>query len=98
MCVGCAGHRRCRSTKPFPRLYDDASLYMTLVVPAYNEEERLPAMLDEMLRYLKHRASENRCATPGASFTPPRASASPPPLAVLPRRGQSVHVGDHRGG
>lgn len=44
---------------PFPRLYDDAQRYVTLVVPAYNEEERLPAMLDEMLTYLKARQSEN---------------------------------------
>lgn len=59
------------STKPFPRLYDDASLYLTLVVPAYNEEERLPAMLDEMLRYLKQRTADNRYCTPACRSSQP---------------------------
>lgn len=29
------------------------SLYLSIVVPAYNEEERLPIMIEETLKYLK---------------------------------------------
>ncbi|XP_015593192.1 dolichyl-phosphate beta-glucosyltransferase [Cephus cinctus] len=40
--------------EPFPSLYDDWSINLSVVVPAYNEEERLPPMLDECLEYLEH--------------------------------------------
>ncbi|KAK6167057.1 hypothetical protein SNE40_021165 [Patella caerulea] len=42
------------STK-FPSLKDESSLDLTIVVPAYNEEKRLPVMLDEALEYLENR-------------------------------------------
>lgn len=45
-----------RSRVPFPRIQSAPTKYMSLIVPAYNEEERLPAMLDEMLRFLKAEA------------------------------------------
>jgi dolichyl-phosphate beta-glucosyltransferase len=44
-------------------VFSDPSVYVTLVVPAYNEEIRLPPMLDVTIRYLESRASAN------ASFT-----------------------------
>lgn len=34
------------------------SLYLSVIVPAYNEEQRLPVMLDEALDYLDTRAKE----------------------------------------
>ena len=34
---------------PFGSLLDPATLTLSVVVPAYNEEQRLPAMLDDML-------------------------------------------------
>lgn len=37
----------------FPSLYDDWSVNLSIIVPAYNEEERLPPMLDECLDYLE---------------------------------------------
>ncbi|XP_018018372.1 dolichyl-phosphate beta-glucosyltransferase [Hyalella azteca] len=41
---------------PFPSLVkDDPSLTLSVVVPAYNEELRLPEMLDECLEYLTER-------------------------------------------
>lgn len=39
----------------FPSLKDDWSLHISVIVPAYNEEERLPPMLDECLEYLENR-------------------------------------------
>jgi dolichyl-phosphate beta-glucosyltransferase len=41
------------AVEPFPSLFADSSRTVTLVVPAYNEQERLPAMMDEMLAHLK---------------------------------------------
>ena len=34
--------------------------YLTLVVPAYNEEERLPIMLKESMQYLVGREQSDR--------------------------------------
>eukprot|EP00761_Pharyngomonas_kirbyi_P011891 gb/GECH01011917.1/.p1 GENE.gb/GECH01011917.1/~~gb/GECH01011917.1/.p1 ORF type:complete len:327 (+),score=55.08 gb/GECH01011917.1/:1-981(+) len=36
-------------------LDDPSSLYLSLIIPAFNEEERLPVMLDETLAYLQER-------------------------------------------
>lgn len=42
--------------QPFPSLLTDPpSITLSVVVPAYNEEERLPTMLDECLEYLEDR-------------------------------------------
>ncbi|XP_067949300.1 dolichyl-phosphate beta-glucosyltransferase-like [Watersipora subatra] len=38
---------------PFCSVFDSPSLDLSIVVPAYNESERLPAMLDEALEYLE---------------------------------------------
>lgn len=48
---------------PFPSLTDPPSVDLSVIVPAYNEEERLPAMLNEALEYLEDR----KCSSP--SFT-----------------------------
>lgn len=45
---------------PFPSIFDLPEVYVSLVVPAYNEEHRLPAMLDDTLRYLHAREDKNR--------------------------------------
>jgi len=48
----------------FPSLLrDEASLYLSVIVPAFNEENRLPKMLNESIDYL-----ENRCLNK-SSFT-----------------------------
>ncbi|KAH0795111.1 glycosyl transferase [Histomonas meleagridis] len=44
---------------PFPTVFEDPEVYVSFVVPAYNEEKRLPSMLDETIEYLKNRASES---------------------------------------
>lgn len=49
---------------PFPSLFAPSSIDLTVVVPAYNESARLPAMLDEMLGFLTARSKES----PGFSF------------------------------
>jgi len=41
----------------FPSLSSAASINLSVIVPAYNEEERLPKMLDECLEFLESRAS-----------------------------------------
>jgi dolichyl-phosphate beta-glucosyltransferase len=47
-------------SKPFPPPSAAPAVYLSLVVPAYNEEKRMPAMLDETLLYLKKRSSEDK--------------------------------------
>lgn len=49
---------------PFPSIYAAPSIDLSIIVPAYNEQERLPAMLNETLDYLTARA----VAAPGFSF------------------------------
>lgn len=39
--------------KVFPKLKDSASIALSIIIPAYNEELRLPLMLDEALEHLK---------------------------------------------
>ncbi|KDR19680.1 dolichyl-phosphate beta-glucosyltransferase [Zootermopsis nevadensis] len=42
-------------TSEFPSLSEPWSIHLSVVVPAYNEEVRLPPMLDECLEYLESR-------------------------------------------
>lgn len=48
---------------PFPSVFDVSNVYMTLVVPAYNEERRLPGMLDVTLEYLRSRETRDNSFT-----------------------------------
>eukprot|EP01137_Pigoraptor_chileana_P023065 Opistho-2@88772 len=41
----------------FPSLFEDPTVDLSLVVPAYNEQERLPVMLDETIEYLERRST-----------------------------------------
>ncbi|XP_041358699.1 dolichyl-phosphate beta-glucosyltransferase-like isoform X2 [Gigantopelta aegis] len=45
---------------PFPTIHDPASVDLSVIVPSYNEEDRLPAMLDEALDYLEKRQQKHR--------------------------------------
>ncbi|CAG9792194.1 unnamed protein product [Diatraea saccharalis] len=40
----------------FPSIDDPQSINLSIIVPAYNEEERLPAMLDESIQFLENRS------------------------------------------
>ncbi|RVE52274.1 hypothetical protein evm_003064 [Chilo suppressalis] len=42
----------------FPSIDDPQSINLSIVVPAYNEEERLPAMLNEALQFLDNRLQQ----------------------------------------
>jgi dolichyl-phosphate beta-glucosyltransferase len=39
----------------FPSVFDDPEVYVSFVIPAYNEEKRLPPMLNATIEYLKAR-------------------------------------------
>ncbi|XP_065202568.1 dolichyl-phosphate beta-glucosyltransferase [Planococcus citri] len=43
----------------FPSIEDDWKIHLSVVVPAYNEEKRLPPMLDECLSFLNQRQKDN---------------------------------------
>lgn len=52
--VRCAGAR-----KRFPTIDDPPEIDLSIIVPAYNEEDRLSLMMDEALEYLTNRHKEN---------------------------------------
>ncbi|KAK1312452.1 hypothetical protein QJS10_CPA07g00202 [Acorus calamus] len=45
---------------PYPSIYDPVEKYMSLIIPAYNEEHRLPGALDETMNYLQKRAARDK--------------------------------------
>ncbi|KAM8717165.1 hypothetical protein ACLKA7_003949 [Drosophila subpalustris] len=45
-------------TVEFPSLDDSPTLELSVIVPAYNEEKRLPAMLDECMAFLEEKSSK----------------------------------------
>ncbi|XP_075081720.1 uncharacterized protein LOC107775648 isoform X1 [Nicotiana tabacum] len=48
---------------PCPHIFDPAEKYISLIIPAYNEEHRLPGALDETLNYLQQRAAKDNTFT-----------------------------------
>lgn len=45
--------------KLFPSIIDEPTLSLSVIVPAYNEESRLPIMLDECMQYLECRYKDH---------------------------------------
>ncbi|XP_010554606.1 PREDICTED: dolichyl-phosphate beta-glucosyltransferase [Tarenaya hassleriana] len=45
---------------PCPHISDPAEKYLSLIVPAFNEEQRLPAALEETMNYLQDRAARDK--------------------------------------
>ncbi|KAL5991945.1 hypothetical protein ACLOJK_012857 [Asimina triloba] len=45
---------------PCPSVFDPAEKYLSLIIPAFNEEHRLPGALDETMNYLQQRATADR--------------------------------------
>ena len=53
---------RCRrQPQSFPSLYDPPSRFLSVVVPAYNEEKRMRVGLDEMVAVLKEKQGKDSC-------------------------------------
>ncbi|KAL2652431.1 hypothetical protein R1flu_020559 [Riccia fluitans] len=48
---------------PLPSVFDPPEKYISLIMPAYNEQDRLRNNLDDTLRYLQERASKDRSFT-----------------------------------
>ncbi|EPS71181.1 hypothetical protein M569_03578, partial [Genlisea aurea] len=46
-----------------PDIRNPAEIYISLIIPAYNEEHRLPGALDEALNYLQQRAADDKSFT-----------------------------------
>lgn len=49
--------------EPFPSIHDTPTKELSVVVPSYNEEERLPLMMDEALEYLEKRQTQSPAFT-----------------------------------
>lgn len=47
-------------SEPFPLPLDEPTKKLTVVIPAHNEEERLPGMLKTTLAYLQDRQDQDR--------------------------------------
>ena len=47
----------------FPTIHDKPSKSLSVIVPAYNEEQRLPKMLDEAICYLDQRQQQQKAFT-----------------------------------
>ncbi|XP_043698436.1 dolichyl-phosphate beta-glucosyltransferase isoform X1 [Telopea speciosissima] len=45
---------------PCPWIFDPAEKYISLIIPAFNEEHRLPGALDETMSYLQQRAAKDK--------------------------------------
>jgi dolichyl-phosphate beta-glucosyltransferase len=46
--------------RPFPSIHAQSSVTLSLIVPSYNEERRLPTMLDATLEFLRKKKSMNK--------------------------------------
>ena len=66
---GTSGQSRARAGTVDWRAMDSRSL--TIILPAYNEEQRLEPALDELFGYLRRRADRGREGAPGAGHLPP---------------------------
>lgn len=53
-------YRTMTGKEPFPSLDDKSSINLSVIVPAYEEEKRLPPMLDECLDFLETRKQKNQ--------------------------------------
>lgn len=45
---------------PCPYIFDPPEKYISLIIPAFNEEHRLPGALDETMNYLQQRAAKDK--------------------------------------
>ena len=52
-----------RAPQPFPSINDAPSRFLSVVVPAYNEEKRMRVGLDEMTTFLRDKQAKDACVT-----------------------------------
>ncbi|GMH04276.1 hypothetical protein Nepgr_006115 [Nepenthes gracilis] len=45
---------------PCPSIFEPAEKYLSLIIPAFNEEHRLPGALDETMNYLQRRVEKDK--------------------------------------
>ena len=60
-CYVITTHIFCSDKLAFPSIYDPASITLSVVVPAYNEEKRIAVMMDVMLDVLEKESKKNKC-------------------------------------
>ncbi|KAJ2913075.1 hypothetical protein MD484_g7345, partial [Candolleomyces efflorescens] len=59
-----------KEPRPLPKLADPATVELSVIVPAFNETERLPAMLDATVSYLEGKGWQNLSSTTTTAKTP----------------------------
>ncbi|XP_026442973.1 dolichyl-phosphate beta-glucosyltransferase ALG5A-like [Papaver somniferum] len=56
----CFEDPKSRKKIPYPSIFDPAKKYISLIIPAINEEQRLPSALDGTMVYLQQRATNDK--------------------------------------
>ncbi|KAI3936166.1 hypothetical protein MKW92_051583 [Papaver armeniacum] len=56
----CFEDPKSRKKVPYPSIFDPAEKYISLIIPAFNEEQRLPSALEETMVYLQQRAENDK--------------------------------------
>lgn len=65
-----------RTLGTFPSVHDPATLALSVVVPAYNEEERMRIGLNEMVSFLTEKQAQDEYVTLTLWQPPPPSSCS----------------------
>ena len=56
----CIPRPPCSKPGRFPSIYDAPSVLVSVIVPAYNESERITPMMDEMLAFLRSEEKKDK--------------------------------------
>lgn len=74
---------------PLPKLDNPATVELSVIVPAFNETERLPAMLDATISYLEGPSWQNSASSYAKSTTSQKSQASQPNGSAKKRKPHS---------
>ncbi|KAN0060720.1 dolichyl-phosphate beta-glucosyltransferase [Thecaphora frezii] len=72
-----------KQPQPLPTIRDTASVQLSIVIPAYNERDRLPGMLKDSLAWLEETRKAGRCLAPDAKPHGDEAETCPERRALL---------------
>jgi len=70
VCKLCANLSSADEQMPAPSIFGEPTKTLSVVVPAYNEEERLAPMLEEMLAFLQKRRDRQVGSSPDDGCCP----------------------------
>ncbi|XP_018409597.1 PREDICTED: dolichyl-phosphate beta-glucosyltransferase isoform X3 [Nanorana parkeri] len=83
--------------EPFPSIHDPPEKDLSVVVPAYNEETRLPIMMDEAMEYLEKRQKYGSDKVRVLTLVKNRGKGGAVRMGTLVSRGRTVLMADADG-